>query len=213
MKTFVLQRLVNVKFLPFTKDLHNILLHEDYTHLTNWGYIPDVGSLNYFGKGIAGYAMYPNRWLRLNHNDRWMSITDDEIKITKTIELPKDPDSEKRKEIIVQNPFIGTVDDILNVFGAKDGLPTRVVAYNETAPDNINITEKLVEYPIKSERLKEMYDIGEKNKFYVLFDVKNNFQHRLLYDRIRYKMIPRHSYKNLKTYRADTLKCSDIEED
>ncbi len=210
MKTFALQRLVNIKFLLFTKELHEILLREDYTHLTNWGYIPDDRFFSYFGKGITGYAMYPNRWLTFA-NDRWMPVIDDEIKITKTVELPTDPEDERRKEIIAQNPFIGTEDEILKVFGVNTGLPTRTVTYNEKAPDNISITERLVEYPMKSDRLKEMYDFEEKNKFYVLFDVKNNFHHRLLYDRINHKMLPKRSYKNLKTYRADTLVCSDIE--
>jgi len=44
-------------FIPFTKDIHSLLLNEDYTHIGNRGFIPCNKYLKTICKVINGYAL------------------------------------------------------------------------------------------------------------------------------------------------------------
>ena len=171
------------ELVPFNRELHTILIAEGFTSLTCHGEINKVDFADLSGHNSEGYAITAHSWFLLEDGME-KPYYGTEITISKCIELPKDPDSEIRKQIIQKHPFAGQVDEILKVFGEKDDLPYRVVGWPEKAPDDVKVTDRGVTYPITSHRIQEMYSSEIKGLFYLLLNRGQNTVDRLLYRKI-----------------------------
>jgi hypothetical protein len=158
-------------FKLLTEELHSQLIEQGFTILWNVGNtcFRDELFAHTKTKDKSAFVLLPNFYITFDKDGNDQTVPFDTIEIVKTIDLPKDIENEYRIEAIANNPFIGAVDGILSILGVQDDLLTRNISYSETAPNNIDITTVDVQYPIRSERVKEMYDTNSDYKFYVLF--------------------------------------------
>ncbi|MBL7690885.1 MAG: hypothetical protein JNM41_04770 [Flavipsychrobacter sp.] len=156
------------EFFPFTKELHKLLIKNGYTSLTTFGYIPDDTELSRASNSLVGYALIPNQHYTTNHEGHWVKSPEAEILVQREVLLPKHGNDPDREGMLIQSHMVGQLEEIMKVFGAEDELSYRHLSWWEPAPDEMKVTDKNVQFSIRSERIKEMYDPKTKETFYLL---------------------------------------------
>ncbi len=184
-----------MEFIQFTAELHSFLISEGYTVITTFFYIPDKEECFKNSNGIDGYAIIPSRPITFEDGRR-VDDPMDNIMVQKNVRVPKDPNDPTREELLKQiNPII---EELMRMFVPDLGLPYRDIYWWENATEDVKVTDSMVQFPIRSERVKEMYGADAKDKFYLLLDRSMSNEIRMLWRKIKSGMAVKSKSRNLR---------------